>query len=386
MRNPPPRMDIPPDAALEALLAEALRAEGTLEKLISLYGVIKPMLINAYEGYLSTANPVADFPSRRIIRHVLLEEEEMLEWGKAALTALATRPEETGQAEAWQQHLQVYLKAAGGIDGDEEREVELPPSRAVGDYQPDYVPRRDTLFALRESYLFPPHDVVFVEDAPTDEVTLALMCKRALEMDVPECMAPMILEAPPQPWEFYVEMGRQLWDECRHAMFGEVYFERHDVDSRNKIALNPQFSIILNQYMSPVEAHAVLYTIEQGLMKGSFGGKRSEWECAVQADDRLASLFQDYDWADEVLHVQIGRRWGLPLSGMSRAEYIELGQDAYRRAYSRFEEDYATTEPRTNWWPTFAREILGRDSVLGESRTEPPLAREDSHWSRKTSG
>ena len=61
------------------------------------------------------------------------------------------------------------------------------------------------------------------ERASPQEKTLALMCKRALEMDVPEAMARMIAEAEGQPWGFYVDMCRQLWDEARHAMMGAVY-------------------------------------------------------------------------------------------------------------------------------------------------------------------
>ena len=36
-------------------------------------------------------------------------------------------------------------------------------------------------------------------------------------------------------------------------------------------------------------------------------GKRYEWEVATQANDPLTATFQDYDWADEVLHARIGR-------------------------------------------------------------------------------
>jgi hypothetical protein len=38
-------------------------------------------------------------------------------------------------------------------------------------------------------------------------------------------------------------------------------------------------------------------------------GKQFEWKIARDGQDDLAATFQDYDWADEVLHAQIGRRW-----------------------------------------------------------------------------
>ena len=46
-------------------------------------------------------------------------------------------------------------------------------------------------------------------------------------MDVPEVMVRMIWEARNQPWQYYVDMGRQVWDEARHAMMGTVYLQHH---------------------------------------------------------------------------------------------------------------------------------------------------------------
>jgi len=38
-------------------------------------------------------------------------------------------------------------------------------------------------------------------------------------------------------------------------------------------------------------------------------GKRYEWEVGVESGVPLAATIQDYDWADEVLHAQLGREW-----------------------------------------------------------------------------
>jgi hypothetical protein len=40
-------------------------------------------------------------------------------------------------------------------------------------------------------------------------------------------------------------------------------------------------------------------------------GKRFEWEVRAGSHNPLSALFQDYDWADEVLHPRIGRDWYL---------------------------------------------------------------------------
>src|SRR5690606_10834076 len=154
------------------------------------------------------------------------DEEEIMAWGQAAIDALTTTPESKARAEAWAAHLRAYLQAAGGIMSDAPAPESLPAPRAQGAFQPDFTPQRDERFTQRWNFMFPCHEVAKTDGIRADERTLALMCKRALEIDVPEAMARMIAEAEGEPWEYYVDMTRQLWDEARHAMLGAIYFEK----------------------------------------------------------------------------------------------------------------------------------------------------------------
>ena len=67
------------------------------------------------------------------------------------------------------------------------------------------------------------------------------------------------------------------------------------------------FALRLNLHADPGRAADDALAIEQSLMPGETG-KRFEYETAVAAGDALSAHFHDYDWADEVLHAQIGRR------------------------------------------------------------------------------
>lgn len=364
MRNPPPRMDIAPDARLDQFLDEILWAESTLEKLVGLYDVLKPALLAAYRMHYQNSNPLVDHPTRRLMRIVIAEEEEALAWGRAAITALTESAEDQARAEAWANHLTAYLHAARGIMGDETPPAELPLSRAQGEFKPDFFPRRDERFVHQWNFTFPPHEVARTEGVPVDEKTLALMCKRTLEMDVPEAMARMIAEAENQPWDYYVDMCRQLWDEARHAMMGSVYFEHHGIDWKKEIPLHPGFALRLNLHLNPVEAHAVLYTIEQSLMPAKTG-KRYEWVVTSEADDELATLFQDYDWADEVLHAQIGRRWLLQARGLDRDEATRLGQQKATESEAAL-QNYMDHAEQINWWPDFVRKVLGKETAMSD--------------------
>ena len=376
MRNPPPRMDVAPDAALDAFLDEVQAAQTTLEKLVGLYGLLKTELLAAYRQHYAVTNPLVDHPTRRVLQTLIAEETEAVAWGAAAIEALTETPEAWAEAEVWKQHLQAYLKAAGGIMGDDDTSVDLPNPRAVKPFEPDYFPRRDPRFVKQGNLFFPPHEVSRMEGVSVEEKTLALMCKRALEMDVPEAMARMIAESKEIDWQYYVDMTRQLWDEARHAMMGSIYFENHGIDWRGEIPLHTGFSIRLNQLMKPLEAHAALFNIEQNLMPAKTG-KRYEWETAIMAGDELARLFQDYDWADEVLHTHIGREWLLPTLGMNREEVSEYAKAAWA-ASDKLLPNYIGDAAQVNWWPNFVRSTLQI-----ESTAENPLENVDPVFHRK---
>jgi hypothetical protein len=136
-------------------------------------------------------------------------------------------------------------------------------------------------------------------------------------------------------------------------MMGEVGFVSLGIDW-SEIPLNFTWSPGLNTKLTPLERHAVLFTIEQGLMPRT-NGKEHEWRIAKQTGDRLTSLIQGYDWADEVLHARIGREWLVRELG-SQAKAMECGDKAWSHVlvdWSKWRED-GLTQHRT-WWPEIYR-------------------------------
>ena len=363
MRNPPPNMDASPDPALDRFFDELLTAKDTLEKIVGLYGMLRHALLAAYELHRDTINPIIDYPTRHLLKHILLDEDEIATWGRAAANALITTDAERARAEAWTDHLRAYLAAAGGIDGTAPTPAALPPSRVQAPFEPDFFPQRDARFALRWNFVNPQRQVSLDERVPLDERTLALMCRRIVEMDVPEYMTRIIAQAEGKPWTYYVEMTRQLWDEVRHAMMGTIYFEQRGLDWKRHIAIHPGMAIRLGTLDSKA-AHNVLYAIEQNLMPAKTG-KRLEYEISVNAHDPLAAYIQDYDWADEVLHAQLGRRWLLPKLDLPSPEAVKRGMEA-RASTVHVLDDYANRGEQCNWWPEFVRLALGRETAMPE--------------------
>jgi hypothetical protein len=223
-------------------------------------------------------------------------------------------------------------------------------------------PRRDARFRGQYNFHFPPHLVYTAPGVPADERNLALLCKRTLEMDVPEMMASLITERSDQPWEFYVDYSRQLWDEARHAMMGSVAFEARGIDW-SRIPLNVSFALRLNLYATAVERQTMLYGIEQSLMPADTG-KRAEKEIAEASGDALSAHFHDYDWADEVLHAQIGRRW-VRREGIEPGDAIERAKAIHERTWAELDR-YRDRDPQASWWRAFVRDVLGHDSAVDE--------------------
>lgn len=356
MRHPPHNFEKAPDEATERLMEEALRARSTVELLAGVYGVVRPALLAALEQHVWETNPLVDHPTRRALRLAILEEQEAVAWGTQAIAAVTGTAEARAEADAWRAHLERFLAAAGGVRGDQPAPEELPTLRAAEPYVPDFEPKRDARF---ESYNFEfaPHAVYLERERSPQERTLALMCKRLLEMDVPEMMARILAETPDEPWEYVADMARQVWDEARHSIMGSVWFEARGVDW-TQIPLNVGFSLGLNTLCSATDAHAALYYIEQGLMPAKTG-KRYEFETGCESGDPLAALFLDYDWADEVLHVHIGRRWLVARLG-SREEALRQGQSAFERTIIERAKELGGEKrgEQRDWWPEFRDRVL----------------------------
>ena len=370
MRSPAPRLDVPPDAALDAFFEELLRAEDTLELAAGL-AFTYAALVATYRAHLAGANPLVDHPTRRVLRFNLLEEEAAAAWWDAALAALlASDPAASARAAAWRAHLAAALGAAGGFAGDEPVAPPPPAPRAVRPFALDTTPRRDARFQGVREFEFPPQYVYNMAGVSAEERNLALLCRRALELDVPELMASFLAERTDRPWEFYRDYARQLWDEARHALMGSVGLQARGVDW-TKLPLHVGFSLRLNRHASPVERQILLYAIEQSLMPADTG-KRAEYETALAAGDALSAHFHDFDWADEVLHAQIGRRW-LKQEGIDREEAIRRGDEIHARTWAELAQyrEPLAADP-WSWWDALVRDVLGRESTAVRPADQRP--------------
>ncbi len=349
MREPPLGLEAVPDENLEILFDEILAAPTTGELLLGLYEVAVPALDKAMRQHLKDTNPLADHPSVRVIRFALLELEEMIALGQASVKSLVNEDARTNAA-TWLGLLTDCLANAGGLAGENEKtNIEIGRQHSANPYTFDGVPKRDERFPDPYNMGVNAETFLYDESFSPEPKTLMMFYKRLREIDVPEMMSSIIAETAGKPWEYYQDMTRQLWDEARHAMMGEVGFVNLGIDWPSEVMVNHTWSLALNTQLSPKERHAVLYFIEQGLMPKT--GKRFEWEVGLESNNPLSGLFQDYDWADEVLHSRIGRDWYVP-DFNSPKEAIDYGDECWSRVLMDWNQyrDEGKTEHR-NWWP-----------------------------------
>ncbi|MEM6822411.1 MAG: hypothetical protein AAF558_10780 [Verrucomicrobiota bacterium] len=354
MRHPPLGLDKVPHKKLE-LFFDEVQAAPTLALLHSVYAVALPALKVSMERHIRETNHLADHPTVRILRFALLEIDQMIDYGQRAIGCLRNEKKVEG-LEDWLALLENCLLGCGGLDGTEPEQS--PDCSAVYSIEPfefDGLPQRDERF--EDPYNMGVHAEEFLHDEryPADIKTMMMYYRRLREIDVPEMMAGVLYQTKNKSWKFYRDMTRQLWDEARHALMGEVGFVHHGIDWPKYVMINFTWSKELFEQLEPKQRHAVLWYIEQGQMGKE--GKRYEWEVGKDAEDPLAMLFQDYDWADEVLHARIGRDWYVRGFKDSR-KAAEYGNECWNTVTSGWQnwKDQGLTEHR-NWWPELYKEV-----------------------------
>jgi hypothetical protein len=378
MREPPLNLEAVPDPSLEIFFDEILAAPSTAELVLGIYEKAVPSLFRALARHVLTSNPLVDYPSMRLCRFARLELQDLAEFGARTIASIVDESCR-GRVTDWLDLLDNCLVHAGELDGTERNESTVPDAKPIQrrysgkPFQYDPVPKRDERFP--DPFNMGVNAEVFLYDKqfPAEAKTLMMFYKRLREVDVPEMMASIITETKDKPWDYYRDMTRQLWDEARHAMMGEVGFVNLGIDWPKQVMINHTWALALNTQLKPIERHAVLYFIEQGLMPKN--GKRYEWEIGLASQNPISALFQDYDWADEVLHARIGRDWYLK-DFKNPQEAVRYGDECWSRVLMNWESwrQQGLTQHR-NWWPEVYRQacqhwgIEPRPEVLAYSTT-----------------
>ena len=128
------------------------------------------------------------------------------------------------------------------------------------------------------------------------------------ELCAAELMARNSHEHPEMPWDFHVDMARQVWDEIRHA---EIYDR----------LMTTEFGCHWGDYPVGFGLFRSIYAFDLLGRLALFDGT-SEPRPSQLGHTTAARAF-DYLLADELQHVHDGVRWGSHLLGGDEHAYRE---------------------------------------------------------------
>ncbi|MEC0266789.1 hypothetical protein [Paenibacillus anseongense] len=297
-----------PDIALERLTNQVLDSANTLTLLVALFEVVKPAQLAAIDDYMQRAQPIVDEPTIMMLRHQQLDRQMQIDWGQSTVMELlqSASEEERRDAEKWKSFLEDLLQRAGGISGTEPRPEHdaVIPEPTISFELPNASIRDSRFRTNRRKF-----DGVTFEDNDTGRLE-AMMLHRFYEMTATEALAYIFFSAESKPWAFHYDVARHLWDEARHSWFGEAALRAKGRDVYAIPNWTGFYEMCVNEFDSIDEAYTHLtIAIEKAAMKYP-PGKREEWEfCRDKVQDPLMTTFQDFDWADEVVHAGFGQKW-----------------------------------------------------------------------------
>lgn len=284
--------------ALGDMLTELLHAPGTLE-LLSGLATLGEAELKAMNCYCAKTQPLVDQPSIRLLRTVEADLVERQKLVAESLKTLCATADDRKRSEDWKAHSQAFLTYAGGIFGDEEKSTAPPAPRAKDEFRLRRHFVRDERFRTTLPKTGP-------EQYANDRMK-SMMWTRLQEMTAAELVASVIVEWDGLPTDALVDLARHCWDEVRHSLFGQAALEAEGVKATSLPSWIGYGEHTMPEPPQKRYSHLAIAT-EAGLMAYP-GGKRGEWEFCCGARHPLMMTFQDFDWADEVTHVNYGRRW-----------------------------------------------------------------------------
>ena len=105
-------------AELVQAVCEPERPDLTVEKLVGVFEVLKPHLIEVYERTARETDPIADAPSIEILEDAVRRARRQVDWGREVLDRLCEDEESRERRRRRRAELEERLAKSGGVTGD----------------------------------------------------------------------------------------------------------------------------------------------------------------------------------------------------------------------------------------------------------------------------
>ena len=319
---------------LRQIFNEAVMPDDAQVAFAGFYRVLKPALVAAYRHYLRTTDPLADWPSKKLVEEFIIDEERHA----AEIDSYLQRSVNSPGTKDWIEHLSLALTDIGGFLG-ERLDTSLPPDFVWQCQQRRYahppVCARGAFPTCSSVFSHDPTETPIVRqwlvDPRTDPRVIRVMVYvwLMMEMDAVDYLATVFYDTPDAPFDLHHDLARHLWDESRHSQFGYRQLPKLGIDLMTVEHSLDLYTILVQ--MPPHERYAMM-TME--FEAGSFPIKAAVMDRVRELNDFEADTLLAFDRNDEQNHVRYGHRW-LPemmaLFGEKRPvdEFVKATQEKF---------------------------------------------------------
>lgn len=301
----PREIDAFRDAGIDRFIDELLSAASSPELLVGVHQVLGQALQTAYRHHIDLTDPVADAPTVRCLRRILVDYEPMLDWAGAALNAYMDGGVDEAGLAVWRWHLQRLLGSIGGVTGTAPVNPAPTPLRVDSKpFERGTVPLRDVRFDTFKNtgdYDLADGQVRFPKDS-YESLRLRFIRTQRDEVDAIEAFGTFLWDIRFKDFQAEYDLARITWDEARHTEIGHRALQACGYDPfelRNRLTgstcrgpMDPAFAMAEINLFGEV---GVLKTIN-GLI-----------DTAAERQDALLQHIADYIRADERTHVRKGQ-------------------------------------------------------------------------------
>ncbi len=209
--------------SIDRLIDEMLSAVDAPELLVGVHQVVGQALETAYRHHIDLTDPVADAPTIRALKRILVDYEPMLQWADAAIAAYLDGGVDESRLTAWRWHLQQLLGSIGGISGADP--AISPPDQLridVRPYERGTVPQRDTRFTTFHhtgDYDVADGQPRFPKES-YENLRLRFIRTQRDEVDAIEAFGTFLWDIRFSNFQAEYDLARITWDEARHTEIG----------------------------------------------------------------------------------------------------------------------------------------------------------------------